>query len=140
MSLLSWTCCSYVPTNMLGQLLNAGSQQVLTLPEAAGIREGQGLGSLSAEGEWKLATEPLPSTQSRPGSRASRSAELRWRREHQDVLRAYAGQWVVLEGDWLAAHGESLEEIVRKANQLGILVPYVFRAEALPAEIVTIGL
>ena len=59
-----------------------------------------------------------------------REVELKWRASHQKVLKQYAGQWVVLEGERIVAAGFSLGEVVRKASKLGIAIPYVFRVEA----------
>ena len=73
-------------------------------------------------------------------SSASREKEQAWRRAHQETLRALAGQWVVLEGDGLVAHGQDPASVVAQARARGVQVPYVFFVEALAQDVVTIGL
>lgn len=77
----------------------------------------------------------------RKGTAASRrTRELAWRREHQELLRAYAGQWVVLDGDQLVAHGPDPAALVAEARTRGIRVPYVFFVEVHAADVVSLGL
>ncbi len=58
-----------------------------------------------------------------------RHRELEWRRSHRDQLRAYAGQWVVLEGEEIVAHGNTMARPVEQARSQGIRIPYVFYVE-----------
>lgn len=69
-----------------------------------------------------------------------RARELEWRRTHQEELQAYAGQWVVLEGETIIAHGEDLGKVVADARTKGVAIPYIFYVEALGDNIVRIGL
>lgn len=81
---------------------------------------------------------PLPS---RPSfSAGHRVPELEWHRAHQQELRQYAGQWVVLEGETLVAHGEDLRRVIVEARAKGVAVPYVFYVEPPGEDIVRIGL
>ena len=69
-----------------------------------------------------------------------RQRELEWRRSHGEVLQAYAGQWVVLEGEEIVAHGNSITRLAEEARSQGIRVPYVFYVEESRPDVVTIGL
>jgi len=66
--------------------------------------------------------------QSHPGPPASghRTRELEWRRTHREVLRNFAGQWVVLEGEEIVAHGKDPQQVVIEARTKDIQVPYIF--------------
>ena len=69
-----------------------------------------------------------------------REREHAWRRTHGDVLRAYTGQWLVLEGEEIVAHGADPSELVRKARARGIRSPFVFFVEPSEPGVVKIGL
>ncbi len=70
-----------------------------------------------------------------------RRVEQEWRRSHQDVLlNDYAGQWVVLEGEVIVAHGENPEQLVEVAREAGVEVPYVFFVDPPRPGIVKMGL
>jgi lactam utilization protein B len=69
-----------------------------------------------------------------------RARELAWRCAHEDELQAYAGQWVVLEGEQIVAHGENPAGAVEQARSQGIRVPYVFYVEEYRPGVVLIGL
>lgn len=58
-----------------------------------------------------------------------RRRELEWRRAHGEVLRAFAGQWVVLEGEEIVAHGDDPATLAAAARVRGIQVPYIFYVE-----------
>ena len=62
---------------------------------------------------------------------AYRSQELEWRRTHREVLRTFAGEWVVLEGEAIIAHGSDPVQVVAAARAKGIKVPYLFYVEAM---------
>ena len=66
--------------------------------------------------------------QSHPGLPAlgHRTRELEWRRTHGEVLRNFAGQWVVLEGEEIVTHGKDPQQVVVEARAKGIRVPYIF--------------
>jgi hypothetical protein len=59
-----------------------------------------------------------------------RQAEHEWIRTHLEVLRQLAGQWVVLEGERIVAHGKNVVRVANSARRKGIAVPYVFYVEA----------
>ncbi len=69
-----------------------------------------------------------------------RHRELEWRRSHRDLLQTYAGQWVVLEGEEIVAHGDNMVQPVERARSQGIRIPYVFYVEESRPDVVTIGL
>ena len=70
----------------------------------------------------------------------SRHREHEWRRLHRDELSKLEGQWVVLEGDKIVAHGEDPVRLVERARTKGIEEPYVFRVERTEPDVVRIGL
>ena len=55
-----------------------------------------------------------------------RSQELDWRQAHGEVLRNYSGQWIVLEGEEIVAHGKDPCRVVAQARAKGIRIPYIF--------------
>ena len=61
-----------------------------------------------------------------PPTTGHRNQELEWRRTHREVLRNFAGQWVVLEGEEIVTHGEDPQQLVAQARAKGIRVPYIF--------------
>jgi len=69
-----------------------------------------------------------------------RQREHAWLRTHGDVLRAYAGHWLVLEGEEIIAHGDDPAELVTQARDRGIRSPYVFFVEPPQPGVVKIGL
>jgi len=58
-----------------------------------------------------------------------RQHELEWIRTHTDEMRRLAGQWVVLEGVDLVAHGKNAVRVVAAARRKGIAIPFVFYVE-----------
>ncbi len=58
-----------------------------------------------------------------------RQRELEWIESHADEMRRLAGEWVVLEGDELVAHGKNAARVVASARRRGIAVPFVFFVE-----------
>ena len=52
----------------------------------------------------------------------------------------YAGQWVVLEDEDIVAHGEDPVQLVERAREAGIEVPYVFYVDPPRPGIVKMGL
>ena len=59
-----------------------------------------------------------------------RQRELEWIQTHADEMRRLAGEWVVLEGDALVAHGKSASRVVASARRKGVTVPFVFYVES----------
>ncbi len=88
------------------------------------------------------ATGPAEPVSSAPPRRLRfRERENEWRRTHGDVLREYAGQWLVLEGDQIVAHGDDPAPLVARAREHGIDSPYVFYVEPpRPPGVVKMGL
>lgn len=72
--------------------------------------------------------------------RNRRTIELNWRLTHRQELRRYLGEWLVLEGENVVAHGQSIVDVVREARVLGVRVPYVFRVQDSSEDVVPIGL
>ncbi|MBI3928546.1 MAG: ribbon-helix-helix domain-containing protein [Armatimonadetes bacterium] len=70
---------------------------------------------------------PAPASGAPPPG--DRHRELEWRRTHADLLKQYAGQWVVVEGQELVDHGKDATSVVAEARRRGIVVPYIFRVE-----------
>ncbi len=71
----------------------------------------------------------------------ARDRELAWRRAHQEMLRSrFAGQWVILEGEEIVAHGRDAAEAVEEARAKGIATPFVFFVEGLPPDVIRMGL
>ena len=86
---------------------------------------------------------PDPALDTSPPRRLAghRRVEQAWRRSHQDLLVShYAGQWVVLEDEDIVAHGEDPVQLVERAREAGIEVPYVFYVDPPRPGIVKMGL
>ncbi len=80
-----------------------------------------------------------------PESRAIQGQRLReredaWCRSHPEALLRYAGQWVVVEGEAVLAHGRDPVGLVGEARQLGVQTPYVFFVEDPQPDVVHLGL
>ena len=69
-----------------------------------------------------------------------RQREQEWRRTHGDVLCGYAGEWLVLEGEEIIAHGDDPAALVTQARERGIRSPYVFFVEPAQPGVVKIGI
>lgn len=69
-----------------------------------------------------------------------RSRELEWRRSHGETLRAFVGQWLVLEGEEIIAYGDDPVRVISEAKMKGIQVPYLFCVEAPDEDVVRMGL
>lgn len=80
------------------------------------------------------------SPRSREAHAQPRDREAAWRRAHELELRELAGQWVIVEGEELIAHGPDLPAIVASARARGIRVPYVFFVEQSDESVVKLGL
>ena len=87
---------------------------------------------------------PLPVRRLRADTRTPvadrRTRELRWRQDNDQVLETLAGQWLVVEGDELVAHGQDPVALVSAARQRGIRVPFLFFVEPRASDTVKIGL
>lgn len=70
-----------------------------------------------------------------------RARELAWRRANADRLqREYAGQWLVLEGETIIAHGSDPLSVLREAKTKKINSPYIFRVESHREKVAWLGL
>jgi Family of unknown function (DUF5678) len=76
----------------------------------------------------------------RPGVSAFRDRELEWRQTHAEELRAYANEWVALEGEEIIAHDRDPVRVFEQAKQRGISSPYIFYVESADESVVRIGL
>lgn len=56
-----------------------------------------------------------------------RSKEMQYLSLHQDELQAYAGQWIVLEGEEIISHHTDAVAAVEEARAKGIKRPFVTR-------------
>ena len=45
-----------------------------------------------------------------------RGQELEWRRTHKELLRTFAGEWAVLEGESIISHGTDAVRVVAEAR------------------------
>lgn len=71
---------------------------------------------------------------------AYRTKELEWRRTHGEDLQTFAGEWIVLKGEEIVAHGSDPVQIATEARARRIRVPYIFYVEVLDEGVVRIGL
>jgi hypothetical protein len=83
-----------------------------------------------------------PSGGEREGSNESqfRTRELEWRRTHPEILKAFEGEWIVIEGDEVVAHDREFTRVINQARSSGIPTPYVFFVEPKSEDVVNIGL
>jgi ribosomal protein L19 len=82
----------------------------------------------------------VPENASAQDRLTGRSRELAWREANKDELQAFAGEWVVLEGEQIVAHGPDPAELVAAARRSGVPVPYVFFVDRPQIDVVKIGL
>jgi hypothetical protein len=73
-------------------------------------------------------------------ARGHRARERDFRVAHPEAFRPLAGQWVVLEGEEIVAHGHNASLVVAEARSRGIRVPYIFLVEDPEDDSVWIGL
>ncbi len=57
-----------------------------------------------------------------------RRLELSWLQAHAAELTGLAGDYLVIEGEELVAHGRDPLEVLRQARDRGIQIPFIFRA------------
>jgi len=65
---------------------------------------------------------------------------MAWRRAHEQELRALAGEWVIVEGEELIAHGQDPARLVAQARAKGVRVPYIFFVEPSAEKTAKLGL
>ena len=88
---------------------------------------------------WFCSTDRLASS---PTARAPRrQRELQWLQSNRKELQGFAGEWIVLDGERIIAHGRNAAEVVREARSKGVHVPFLHRVEGKrPKGVVRIGL
>jgi hypothetical protein len=99
--------------------------------------------SLRLAGVQSSADHDRPAPTARPRVQplaARRARERRWRESHAGELRRLQGQWVVVEGEDLIAHGPDAREVVAAARAKGVKLPYLFFVEPLPEGVLRFGL
>jgi len=94
---------------------------------------------MGLSGNFVQVLTQLLRTEARPAV-GRRTRELRWRQRNEQLLEALAGQWLVVEGDELIAHGQDPVTLVTAAKRRGIHVPFVFFEEPRTHDTVKIGL
>jgi hypothetical protein len=63
-----------------------------------------------------------------PGQRIDRSAEMDWLERHiHEWMVTIPGQWVVLDGPGLVAHGHDYPAVLKDCRAKGVVVPFVAR-------------
>lgn len=72
--------------------------------------------------------------------RRLREREEAWCRSHPEILRRFAGQWLVVEGEEIIAHGKDPAGLVEEARAQGVRIPYVFYVEAPRPGVARLGL
>lgn len=138
------------PGNPLG--IAGGARRVVVVVDATALRQAvmehsrqalsiaarSGLGTGSAPGHRPLGSS-APRAYTRARSRL-RISEQAWRHANQEKLRALAGEWIVLEGEELIAHGSDPARLVTEARAKGVRVPYIFFVETAGEDVARIGL
>jgi len=107
---------------MSASLPNMQNASGTTTDETLIVRKGQ-----EAEQEEQLA---LP----------YRHREIEWLRTHKEAVQKLAGQWIVVEGEEIIAHGHDPAPVVIDAQAKGIKVPYLFYVDKLDKNVARIGL
>jgi hypothetical protein len=69
-----------------------------------------------------------------------RVVENEWLNRHPEELRKCAGEYVIVEGKEIVAHGKEPAELLEIAKRRGIKIPYIFFVEPpLPPNTYRIG-
>jgi hypothetical protein len=56
-----------------------------------------------------------------------RTVEHRFIAEHPEAFEPFIGEWIVLEGTSIVAHGQDAPVVADEARARGVAVPYIFR-------------
>ncbi|HEY6418511.1 MAG TPA: DUF5678 domain-containing protein [Candidatus Binataceae bacterium] len=59
-----------------------------------------------------------------------RVREMNFYRGHPDRFAEFVGEWVALEGETIVAHGNDPADVVEKAREKGIKIPFLLRVES----------
>lgn len=78
----------------------------------------------------EMAEKTLPEVRRARLGAVDRTNELAWIAEHGPE---YRGEWVVLDGNLLIAHGSDPQPLFRKARSQGVRRPLVTRIDQEPA-------
>ena len=96
---------------------------------------------LIPDGNSAPESSPLPGGEERAvQGRRLREREDAWCRSHPEILRSFAGQWLVVEGEEVIAHGQDPAQLVAEARAKGVRIPYVFYVEASRPNVARLGL
>lgn len=76
-----------------------------------------------------------PLQRSLPFDSSLMSPEMEWVEKNHNTLRAYAGEWVVLSGDGVLAHGRDYRGVRARATSARIRTPFIFRVPESDAEV-----
>ena len=68
-----------------------------------------------------------------------RAVEVEWMRKHPEKLRAYAGQYIVVEGTRIVAHGADAGRVVRAARRRGVTIPFILFLEKPDPDMIYVG-
>lgn len=109
-----------------------------------------GMTALTARSVGELRSSPIPATiaplhpaqygHERPRQIGHRHTELHFLGTHPREFYPFVGQWVVLEGETIVAHGTDPVSVIADAKRKGIQVPYIFYVEPPDSGVVNIGL
>src|ERR1700730_3711200 len=55
-----------------------------------------------------------------------RTVEMDWMNKHPEKLRRYTGEYVILEGTEIIAHGTDTAKLVAIAKRRGVRTPFIF--------------
>jgi hypothetical protein len=69
-----------------------------------------------------------------------RMRELEWCRTHEELIRSFAGQWICVEGEEIAAHGGDPGQVYDEAKSKGVQVPFMLYIEPWDKDVARIGI
>ena len=55
-----------------------------------------------------------------------RAVEMEWMNKHPEELRKCAGEYVIIEGTEIIAHGKEPAELFEIAKRRGVKIPFIF--------------
>ena len=70
--------------------------------------------------------EPKPAKPAANGKHGFREVEMDWMNSHPEELRKCAGEYVILEGTEIVAHGIEPAKLFEIAQRRGVKVPFIF--------------
>jgi hypothetical protein len=69
-----------------------------------------------------------------------RTVETEWMKKHPEKLRPYAGEYVVVEGTKIVAHGIDAAAVIQTAKRRGVTIPFILFLEVPDPNVIRIGL